>query len=46
MDRPIGADTSQANSYSEFWATKESDLNFIRIGNERFEISDSVFLDD
>jgi len=44
MGKPIGADTSQADGYPEFRATKESDLNRIRIGNERYEIPDSVVL--
>ncbi len=41
---PIGADTSQADGYPEFSATKESDLNFIRVGEERYEIPDAVVL--
>lgn len=44
MGRPLGADTSQADGYPEFRATKESDLNLIRIGNERYEIPDAVIL--
>ena len=44
MGRPIGADTSQADGYPEFGATKESDLHLIRIGNERYEIPDAVAL--
>jgi hypothetical protein len=44
MGRPIGADTSQADGYPGFRATKESDLHLIRIGNERYEIPDSVIL--
>lgn len=39
---PVGADTSQADGYGEFSATKESDLNFIRVGDERYEIPDAV----
>lgn len=42
MGKPIGADTSQADGYPEFRATKESDLHFIRIGNERDESPDAV----
>jgi heat shock protein HslJ len=42
MGKPKGADTSQADGYPEFSATKESDLNMIRIGNERYEIPDAV----
>jgi heat shock protein HslJ len=44
MGRPIGADTSQADGYPEFRATKESDLHLIRVGNERYEIMDAVIL--
>lgn len=44
MGRPIGADTSQADGYPEFSTTKDSDLNLIRIGNERYEIPDAVIL--
>lgn len=44
MGKPIGADTSQTDGYPEFGATKESDLNRIRIGNERYEIPDAVVL--
>ncbi len=39
---PIGADTSQADGSGEFRATKESDLHFIRVGAERYEIPDAV----
>jgi hypothetical protein len=42
MGKPIGADTSQADGYPEFRATKESDLHLIRVGNERYEIPDAV----
>jgi hypothetical protein len=44
MGKPIGADTSQADGYSEYRATKEGDLHLIRIGNERYEIPDAVVL--
>ena len=44
MGRPMSADTSQADGYPEFKATKESDLNLIRIGSERYEIPDAVVL--
>lgn len=44
MGKPIGADTSQADGYPEFSASKESDLNLIRVGNERYEIPDAVVL--
>ncbi|MDR9401856.1 MAG: hypothetical protein RI580_00305 [Halothece sp. Uz-M2-17] len=36
------ADTSQADGYGEFKAERESDLNFIRVGEERYEIPDAV----
>lgn len=39
---PIGADTIRADGYPEFSATKESDLHFIRIGSERYEIACAV----
>ena len=44
MGKPIGADTSEADGYPEFRATRESDLNLIRVGNERYEIPDAVVL--
>ena len=44
MGIPIGADVSQADGYPEFSATKESDLHFIRVGEERYEIPDAVIL--
>jgi len=44
MGKPIGADTSQADGYLEFHATKENDLHLIHIGNERYEIPDAVML--
>ncbi|MGA7966184.1 MAG: SH3 domain-containing protein [Gammaproteobacteria bacterium] len=44
MGKPIGADTSQADGYPEFRATKENDLNLISIGDERYEIPDAVVL--
>ncbi len=42
MGRPIGADTSEADYPGEFSATREGDLNLIRIGTERYEIPDAV----
>ena len=39
-----GADTSQADGYPEFRATKEKDLHMIRVGDERYEIPDAVVL--
>ena len=44
MGKPIGADTSEADGYPEFGATKENDLNLIHVGNERYEIPDAVVL--
>jgi len=44
MGKPIGADTSEADGYPEFRATKENDLHIIRIGDERYEIPDAVVL--
>jgi len=44
MGKPIGADTSEADGYPEFRATKENDLHLIRLGNERYEIPDAVVL--
>jgi hypothetical protein len=41
---PIGADTSEADGYHEFRAAKESDLNLIQVGPERYEIPDAVVL--
>jgi heat shock protein HslJ len=44
MGRPIGADTSEADGYKEFRVTREGDLNLVRVGDERYEIPDSVVL--
>jgi hypothetical protein len=44
MGKPMGTDTSQADGPGRFGATREADLNFIRIGNERYEIPDAVVL--
>ena len=41
MGIPIGADTSEADP-GEFSASRESDLNFVRVGDERYEIPDAV----
>ncbi|NRG19229.1 SH3 domain-containing protein [Rhizobiales bacterium] len=40
--RFLSADTSQADGYPEASATRESDLNMIRVGDERYEIPDAV----
>ena len=44
MGQPVGADTSQADDPGKFGRTREGDLNFIRIGSERYEIPDAVVL--
>ncbi|MGB5742008.1 MAG: META domain-containing protein [Sedimenticolaceae bacterium] len=44
MGIPIGADTSQADGYGAFRATKESDLHRISVGEERYEMPDAVVL--
>lgn len=44
MGIPIGADTSEADNPGEFSASREGDLNLIRIGGERYEIPDAVVL--
>jgi len=38
----VSADTSQADGDAPFSASKEADLNMIRVGAERFEIPDAV----
>jgi hypothetical protein len=43
MGIPIGADTSEADP-GEFSATRDSDLNLIRVGSERYEIPDAAIL--
>lgn len=43
MNRPIGADTSEADP-GDFSATREADLHIIRVGSERYEIPDAVTL--
>jgi hypothetical protein len=44
MGVAVGADTSQADGYPEFRATKENGLHMIRVGDERYEIPDAVLL--
>jgi heat shock protein HslJ len=46
LGKPIGANTSQADGYPEFRATKKSGLHLIRIGGERYEIPDATLLGD
>ncbi len=38
----LGADTSQADGYSEVSSQKENDLHLIAVGDERYEVSDAV----
>lgn len=44
MGRPIGADTSEADNPGKFSARRAADLNFIRLGYERYEVPDAVVL--
>ena len=44
MGRAIGADTSQAEGSQPFRATREGDLNLVRVGDERYEIPDAAIL--
>lgn len=44
MGQAIGADTSQADGYPDFHASRESDLNLIEVGTERYEIPDAIIL--
>lgn len=44
LGKPIGAGISEADYPGEFSTRKEGDLNFIRIGDERYEIPDAVVL--
>lgn len=44
LGRAIGADTSQADGYGEFSVERESDLNLVRVGDERYEIPDALIL--
>ncbi|HJK97131.1 MAG TPA: hypothetical protein RMF84_07900 [Polyangiaceae bacterium LLY-WYZ-14_1] len=41
---PIGADVSQADRTGPLSATKEAELHFVRVGDERYEIPDAVVL--
>jgi hypothetical protein len=38
----LGADTSQADGYPPVSSEKESDLNLIKVGHERYEIPDAI----
>jgi heat shock protein HslJ len=42
MGKALGADTSQAHGYPEFHSSKESDWNFIHVGDEFYKIPDEV----
>jgi len=44
--KAISADTSQADGYPKISSNKESDLYFIRVGDERFEIPEVVIFGD
>jgi len=44
MGEATGADTSQADGYPPFHATRKADLQLIRIGGERYEIVDAIVL--
>jgi steroid delta-isomerase-like uncharacterized protein len=44
MGIAIGAGTSEADPGGEFRAAREGDLHIIRVGDERYEISDAVVL--
>lgn len=44
MGRPIGADVAESEGRHDFRATKDGDLHRIRIGNERYEITDAIVL--
>jgi hypothetical protein len=41
---PIAADSSEADRSGPFSATREADLNLIRVGEERYELPDAVIL--
>jgi hypothetical protein len=42
MGKPIGANSTQAEGYAKFQASKKKDLHIIRVGNERYEVPDAV----
>lgn len=42
MGRPTGADTSQADGYGHFRASKKGDLYSVQVGSERYEIPEAV----
>ncbi len=46
LGRAMSADTSQAEGYPPFTATREKDLHLVRIGEERYEIPHAVLTGD
>lgn len=38
----LSADTSQADGYPEYGATRDGDLTFVRVGDERYEIPEAL----
>jgi hypothetical protein len=44
MGRPIGADVAQSEGRRDFRATKQGDLHYIQVGQERYEIVDAIVL--
>ena len=40
--RFLSADTSQADGYPEYSATRSGDMSIVRVGEERYEIPDAV----
>ena len=46
LGRAMSADQSQADGYGEFRIERESELNLVRVGDERYEIPDAVIFAD
>lgn len=44
LGRAVGVNTSQAEGYPEFSVTKKHGVNVIRVGDERYEIPDTVVM--
>lgn len=40
--RFLSADTSQADGYPEYGASRSGDLSIVRVGEERYEVPDAV----
>ena len=38
----VSADTSQADGYGEFRASRDGDISMVSVGEERYEIPDAV----